>query len=295
MESRQLRHFLAVADHGTVTRAADWLGMAQPALSQSLSRMENDIGIKLFTRSRQGAALTPAGQAIVEDIRHALANIDRAEQRARDIAGGRAGHITVGLVSSALVEALPRALRRLRQIAPEIQVTLREMSNADLGRAAQAGDVDIALMHSQVGLGSAMREEILMRERLIAAVPSSMRLAQDGRISVAEMAAMGLVTYPQAQLPLFIARILDTFRQHGHTVRVNQEAGRTLTVLACVAAGLGVALLPSWITSLHLDGVRYCEAEHSGSFPSFDLCAVWPRRSVRTLADMFYDAITGIV
>jgi len=293
MESRQLRHFLAIADHGSVTRAAEWLGMAQPALSQSLTRMERDMGIKLFARSRRGAVLTPAGQAIVEDVRHALANIDRAEQRARDVAGGRAGHITVGVVSSALVDVLPRALGRLRRIAPEVRVTLREMSNADLGRAVQTGAVDIALMHTQPGLPAGMREEILVRDRLVAAVPAAVTLARDGHITLAEMAALGLVTYPQSQLPLFNARILDAFRQHGHAIAVTQEANRTLTVLACVAAGLGVALLPTWIGTLSLRGVRYCETEHSGSFPSFDLCAVWRRRSARTLADLFYDAISG--
>lgn len=267
--------------------------MAQASLSQSLARMEKNMRIKLFARSRRGATLTPAGQAIVEDVRHALANIDRAELRARDVASGQAGHVTVGVVSSALVEVLPRALGRLRRIAPEIQVTLREMSNADLARAVHQGDIDIALMHAQPGLPAGMREEILVRERLIAAVPARADLARNGYITLAEMAGLGLVMYPQSQLPLFNARILDAFRRHGHAVTVIQEANRTLTVLACVAAGLGVALLPTWISALSLHGVRYCEAEHSGNFPSFDLCAVWRRRSTRTLADLFYDAIAS--
>ena len=291
MESRQLRHFLAVADHGTVSRAADWLGMAQPALSQSLTRMETELGIKLFHRSRRGAVLTPAGTAIVEDIRIALANIDRAETRAKEVARGRAGTVTVGLVSSALVNVLPRALRQLKKTSPDLQVTLKEMSNADLEDALRAGTIDIALMHSPGSLAQDMREEVVIRDRLIAAVPSGVKLERDGYITIAEMANLGLVAFPRTQLPLFNARIQDAFRVHGHSIEVTQEANRTLTVLACVAAGLGLALLPTWIRALKLDGVRYCEAEDSGSLPSFDVSAVWVTRATRTVADIFYDAV----
>lgn len=290
MESKQLRHFLAIAEHGSVTQAARWLGMAQPALSQSLTRMENDLGVRLFSRTRRGAALTTAGAAIVDEIRDALRSIDLAERRAKDVASGLAGTVRVGVVSSSLVEVLPRALRNLRRSAPDMKVVLREMSNADLAAAVRTGDIDIALMHSPTGLRGGLREEVLMRDRLIAAVPSGMRFAHSGLISIAEMATIGLVTFPQSQLPLFNARILDAFRSRGQPVEVVQEANRTLTVLACVSAGLGVALLPTWIRSLAFEGVQYFEMEDAGSFPSFDVSAVWLRRSVRSVADVFYEA-----
>ncbi|OXC90154.1 LysR family transcriptional regulator, partial [Achromobacter sp. KAs 3-5] len=76
METRHLRYFLAVVDHGSVSRASDWLGIAQPALSQALTRMEKDLGVKLFERSRQGTTPTPAAQAILEDVRASVARID---------------------------------------------------------------------------------------------------------------------------------------------------------------------------------------------------------------------------
>ena len=89
METRHLRYFLAVMDHGSVSRAAEWLGIAQPALSQALGRMEKDLGVRLFERSRLGAAPTPAALAIVEDARVSVARIDAARQRAREIARQR--------------------------------------------------------------------------------------------------------------------------------------------------------------------------------------------------------------
>ena len=108
----------------------------------------------------------------------------------------------------------------------------------------------------------------------------------DGQTSLARIAQAGLVMYPQAQLPSFYADILDALRKAGHDAHVAQEANRTLTVLSCVAGGCGVALLPGsgrWISA----ACALCEVRDGQSLPSFDLSAIWPARSVPTLADLF--------
>ncbi|WP_251863312.1 LysR family transcriptional regulator [Achromobacter sp. Marseille-Q4962] len=287
METRHLRYFLAVVDHGSVSRASAWLGIAQPALSQALRRMEQDLGVRLFDRSRQGASPTPAALSILEDVRASVARIDAAAQRAREIGRGAAGQLTVGLVSSALFDTLPRALRALRRQAPGVRVILREMSNAEQAEALQTGEIDIGLMHTPVAVGGRMRERQLLRERLVAAVPDEFEAEADGTVTLARIARAGLVMYPQSQLPAFYAGILDALRRAGHEAHVAQEANRTLTVLACVAGGCGVALLPSWIRSLNFSGVRFCEVRDGQDLPSFDLSAIWPARSTPTLADLF--------
>ncbi|ARP89259.1 LysR family transcriptional regulator [Bordetella genomosp. 9] len=287
METRHLRHFLAVIDQGSVSRAANWLGIAQPALSQSLQRMEKDLGVRLFERGRQGAHPTPAALAILEDVRVSVARIDAAAKRARDIAAGSAGQLTVGLVSSALFDTLPRALRALRRQAPGVRVVLREMSNAEQAEALAQGEIDIGLMHTPVAVAGRMRERLLLRDRLVAAVPDEFEVQGDGTVSLAQIAQAGLVLYPQTQLPVLYAGILDAMRKSGLAPVVSQEANRTLTVLSCVAGGCGVALLPSWIRSLDFRGVRFCEVSDGQALPSFDLSAIWPARSVPTLADVF--------
>lgn len=287
METRHLRHFLAVVDHGSVSRAAAWLGMAQPALSQSLARMEHELGVRLFERSRRGAQPTPAAQAILEDVRISVARIDAAAQRAREIARGSAGRLTIGLVSSALFEMLPRALRALRAQAPGVRVVLCEMSNAEQAEALASGEIDIGLMHTPVAVAGRMRERRLLRDRLMAAVPDEFEVGPDGRVSLAQIAQAGLVLYPQSQLPVLYAGILDALRKAGLEPYVAQEANRTLTVLACVAGGCGVALLPSWIRALDFRGVRFCDVSDGQNLPGFDLSAIWPARSVPTLADLF--------
>ena len=102
MEIQHVRHFIAAADLGNMTRAAEMLGIAQPALSQSLRRMEDKLGVKLFDRSRRGIALNPAGAAILEELREAILRIDLAAQRAQQVAQGLAGTLTVGFTVSAV-------------------------------------------------------------------------------------------------------------------------------------------------------------------------------------------------
>jgi len=136
-------------------------------------------------------------------------------------------------------------------------------------------------------VGGRMRERQLLRERLVAAVPDEFQIGEDGQVSLAQIAEAGLVMYPQAQLPVLHAGILDALRKAGHEAHVAQEANRTLTVLACVAGGCGVALLPSWIRSMDFRGVRFCEVRDGRSLPSLDLSAIWPARSTPTLADLF--------
>lgn len=287
METRHLRYFLAVIDHGSVSRAADWLGIAQPALSTALARMEKDLGVRLFERSRRGAQPTAAALAILDDVRTSVERIDAAARRAQEIGRGSAGQLTIGLVSSALFDTLPRALRELRRRAPGVRVILREMSNAEQAEALRTGAIDLGLMHTPVAVGGRMRERPLLRDRLVAAIPDELGPGPDGKVSLAQIAEAGLVLYPQAQLPAFYAGILDAMRKAGHEAHVAQEANRTLTVLACVAGGCGVALLPSWIRSLNFRGVRFCEVRDGDALPTFDLSAIWPARSVPTLADLF--------
>ncbi len=168
-----------------------------------------------------------------------------------------------------------------------MRVILREMSNAEQAEALQTGAIDIGLMHTPVAVGGRMRERQLLRERLVAAVPDEFQIGEDGQVSLAQIAEAGLVMYPQAQLPVLHAGILDALRKAGHEAHVAQEANRTLTVLACVAGGCGVALLPSWIRSMDFRGVRFCEVRDGQALPSLDLSAIWPARSTPTLADLF--------
>lgn len=282
-----MRCVVAVAEAGSLTGAAERLGLAQPALTQTLNRLEQEIGTRLFERTRRGAALTEAGLAIIDDLRASLAHGDAATERARAMGAGRAGRLTIGFVTHAIYEVLPHALRRLRTEHPQLEVVLREMSNADQVAALEGGRIDIALLHPPVSVNATVHELRLGDEPMVAALPATYALADDGCVSLAEIAQHGLVWFPEQQMPALRAQLLSAIRRTGHEVRVVQDANRTLTVLACVAAGLGWSLLPRSVRALHHEGVRYAEVRGGASLPPFELAAMWLARSRPAFADTF--------
>lgn len=288
-----MRCVIAIAEAGSLTKAAERMGLAQPALTQTLNRLEHELGTRLFTRSRRGATLTDAGLAVIDDLRASLAYGDAATERARAIGAGRAGRLTIGFVTHAVYEVLPNALRRLRAEHPQLDVVLREMSNAEQVAALEGGRIDIALLHPPVSVTARVHELRLGEEPMIAALPAAWPLHEDGCVSLADVARHGLVWFPEQQIPALRAQLLGALRRAGHETRVVQDANRTLTVLACVAAGLGWSLLPRSVRALQHEGVRYAEVRDGAGLPAFELSALWLARSRPTFADAFAAMLRG--
>jgi len=295
MELRHVRYFLAIADTGSFTRAANELSIAQPALSQALNRMEAELGVKLFERSRRGAALTPAGLAMVDDMRVSVARLDAAAHRASAIGAQRAGRLTIGFVSAALFDTLPRTIRALRANTPDINLVMREMSNAEQAIALERGEIDIGLLHTPVAVNGRMREKLIRRDPLVAVLPSDFPRQPDNSVTLDQLAKAGLVWFPHDQLPLIRAGILSAFRQAGHALDIVLDVNRTLTVIACVAAGCGVSLLPRSIKTFAFEGVAYGDISDAAALPYFELSAIWPAQSRPTLADRFAALLPSVM
>ena len=196
----------------------------------------------------------------------------------------------MGFVTHAIYEVLPRALRLLRAAHPQLDVALREMSNAEQVDALEGGRIDIALLHPPVSVNAKVNELRLGEEPMVAALPADTRWRQDGRV-LAEIAQHGLVWFPEQQIPALRSQLLGAFRRAGHACSVVQDANRTLTVLACVAAGLGWSLLPRSVHALRHEGVRYAEVRDGADLPAFELAAMWLARSRPTFADAFAELL----
>src|SRR5262245_6453963 len=125
MELRHLRYFIAVAEEGHITRAAERLGMQQPPLSKQIKAIEREIGVQLFQRKPRGVELTDAGRALLGDARAMLAHLDHAFDTARRTARGEQGRISVSY-SGSFHPLVPHAIRQFRQAFPLVSVTLSE-------------------------------------------------------------------------------------------------------------------------------------------------------------------------
>ena len=290
-DTRTMRYLLAVADQGSMTAAAQQLGVAQPALSQALRRVEDALGVRLFERSRRGAQLSSAGLAVIDDVRASMALAEAAERNARAIAGGKSGRLHIGFVTHAVYEVLPIALKLLQTQFAGTQVVLSEMGNADLMQALAEGRIDMAMLHTPVALQGRVRQKLVRRDPLVAVLPADYALAADGRAALADLERLGLVWFPEAQLPTLRAGIAGAFSRAGLALRVVQEANRSLTVLSCVAAGVGASLLPQSAEVLQHRGVQFAPLRDGERLPHFELSVLWQASGKATIASQLAELL----
>jgi DNA-binding transcriptional LysR family regulator len=295
MHIQHLRYFLEIAEAGSLTQAAERLGVAQPALSQAIRKMESQLGVRLFDRSRRGATLTTAGHAILEDVRMSVSRIDAAEAHARQIGQGLAGTLRIAFVAAASFEMLPRALRAHRVRSPNVTYVLREMSNMEQVAALEKGEIDLAVLYTPEAVNGRIRRRLLSRHRLVAAVHEGVPVGDDGKVSLRDLAREGLVFFGQDQVPHLRGEILSAMQKMGEEARVVQEANRTLTVLACVGAKFGISVLSTLTQAIDYPGVRFCEIRERNLLPMLEISAMWPARSRPTLADEFVEVLAEAI
>ncbi|QQS13078.1 MAG: LysR family transcriptional regulator [Rhodospirillales bacterium] len=264
MELRHLRYFVAVAEEGHVTRAAERLGIRQPPLSQQIAALERELGARLFTRLPRGVALTDSGRAFLDDARAALAQVERAATRARRAARGEIGSVAVGFTSSAPFHPLvPGTLRRFRENHAGVALALEEASTGDLVAAVRGERLDVAFIRSAVADAEGLRLHALADEEMVVAAPSAHPLARAaGRraappVALRALAAEPFILYRRPAGPGLHDAIIAACSKAGFVPQVAQEAPRIVSTLNLVAAGLGVTLVPESLARLRLDGVAY--------------------------------------
>jgi DNA-binding transcriptional LysR family regulator len=246
MEIRLLRAFLTVADLGHFGHAANALFISQPALSKQIVALEEDLGGRLFERGRHGAELTAFGAAFRSDAEGLVRDADEILARAREAGSGKRGYLRVGFGLSVLTAA-PQLIAKYRKRYPNVSVTLYDYSSSEQTRRILSGKLDVGFMRLPAGVGLASLP--VLDEALGLAVPDSAhwkRLPAD----LNELNAPGFIALARGLGPGLAKQIEHWCGEHGFVPRVVQQAGDIQTVLAGVAAGVGVAFLPSHAQSL---------------------------------------------
>jgi DNA-binding transcriptional LysR family regulator len=257
VELRQLRYFVAVAEELHFRRAAARLHISQPPLSQQIRALEQELGCRLLARTRRRVELTPAGTAFLRDARAMLAELDVAASTARAIDAGQAGVLRINFVGSALLSIVPGTVQRFRRSRPGVEVEVRERSTAEQLRALGSGVVDVALVRPPIEPDPALRTEMVMRERTIAAIPEGNPLAALRRVPLRRLAGEPLVLFPRPQAPGYHDLLIGRLAATGVTPHVVQYAPEMLTIIGLVAAGIGVSPVPASVAGLTLPGVEY--------------------------------------
>ena len=282
----QLRYFLAVAERLHFGRAAAALHISQPPLSRAIRALEQRLGVVLFTRSRRRVELTPEGTRLLGETRRMLGQLERTVQEVRGMARGEEGRLRIGFVSLADYGVLPGLLKAFKSARPRIALALREMLSPEQAAALAAGELDFGLLLPPVSDAEPFEHLVVQRERFVAALPSSHRLAAGkGKLAVSALAGEPFVMVPRDIAPGLYDIVTGLAARAGISFNVAQEAIQMQTVVSLVSSGLGVAIVPGSIANLGRRGVVYREI--ADRHPRLDLWLAWPRAGLGTAARDF--------
>jgi DNA-binding transcriptional LysR family regulator len=252
---RQIQYFIVLAEELHFGRAAQQLGLAQPALSQQIQRLEEILDCTLLER-RPRVELTTAGKVFLSGCQRVLTELEVTVDSARRAASGKIGSLSIGVVASTLLlPAINQALRLFAESQPEVKLSVAAMDTADQLDALRSGRIELALMRDAVP-ASGFRYEELQRERLVMAIPSAHPLARRRGLKLAALREEPFILFPRQANPGIHDRITDTCRAAGFEPRVVQEVGDVQTRLGLVAAGLGVTITAASLQRLH-DNIRF--------------------------------------
>ena len=264
MELRHLRYFIAVAEAGHITRAAEQLGIQQPPLSLQIKALERELDVQLFRRKPRGVELTDAGTAFLERARVILNEVERAFASTRRTARGEQGRVVVGFTASAPFHPfVPRVIRAYREMSPLVSLALEESGSSDLVQGLHNDQMDAVFIRSPVADVVGLEVTPLLEEEMVVALPAGHPLATQSRskestLPLGALAKETFVLYKRPGGPGLYDTIITACRGAGFVPRVGQEAPRIVSTLNLVAAGLGVSIVPASLRRLQMDGVIYC-------------------------------------
>ncbi|TDD38785.1 LysR family transcriptional regulator [Nonomuraea terrae] len=248
MTFTQLRILRAVARTGNMTRAAEELDTTQSAVSHALRALERELGVTLLARGGTGVSLTAAGRAVCHRASLILTQLEALEQEAAAARGDDAGSLRVGVIPSANARLLPPILRAYGQAHPRVRLTVIEGSDDEVLEWLVTGAVDVATV---TATGPGLTTFPLARDRLLAVLPSGHGLGAGPEVAVTDLARQPFIMSTGGCEP-FIAELA---RQAGASLRCHYRVRDTGSILAMVAEGLGVSIMPELSLPARFPGV----------------------------------------
>jgi DNA-binding transcriptional LysR family regulator len=253
MEFRLLKSFEALAEIGHFGRASKAVHISQPALTKQMRQLEEEVGGPLFVRGRHGAQLTPVGRLFAAEVGPLLRHADRVLERVRRASRGEVGELRLGFgIATRLL--VPRLVSRFRRAFPDVQVSLQDTSTPEQLEALSSGALDVGFV--RLPIEPPLVHLPVVEERLVLAVPEP-RLAELTGRSPATFENEPFVELGATRSPSFHAHVLRVCAAYGFRPRVAQSATEFFTVLALVAARMGIAVVPRAVTQARVEGVAY--------------------------------------
>jgi len=275
MELRHLRYFVAVAEDLNFTKAAAKLHLAQPSLTRQIHNLEEEIGVRLLSRTKSHVALTEEGRSFLVDARRILALATESILAVQRLGRGETGQLNIAYLSNFDFELLPETLAAFRQTFPHVALNLFDMTPAEQVRALEARKIDLGFVGLPPPAGARqLTWESIARQRTIVVLPVKHPLARKRQIKLTDLKTMFFVGLSEKTHPGFRDWLNATCQPAGFTPRILQDAELEPALMTFVAEGLGVSLAREHIKKLAHPGVALRPLTPA---VKSDYCIAWNR------------------
>jgi LysR family hca operon transcriptional activator len=292
MELRHLRYFVAVAEEGSLTLAAERrLHTAQPSLSRQIRDLEYEVGAQLMIRSAHGIELTAAGRAFLDHARLALAQVDAAREAARRAAQPAKLSFALGFLTGKEIDWLPEAIRLLRDELPNIEITVSSQYSPDLADALVRGKLDVAFLRRETRATDLMFK-VVATEPFVVVLPSDHRLASYGAINPHDMVGETFIAISNTA-PVGRKVVDDYLRRSGIDIKPDHEADHLAMAMSLVASTRGVALLPAYARNLLPSSL--ISRPLQGDVPTIDLVVGYSKTNTSPILKLFLSRIDDLI
>lgn len=257
---RHLEAFVAVAEELHFSRAAARLHMAQPALSQQILRLESSLGVDLLVRERRRTALSDVGRLFLAEARRTLEQARTAEAVVERARRGELGRLRVGYHPTASSQPFLTALSAFERMAPDVELSLRELPMGVLGQPLHDNVVDIAFLSTlgELDCGqSQLRMRALSAERFLAAAPTGHVLSARTDVALRDLGGETLIMLGRDVCAFWHDDLMSMCGRGGYAPQSVRYVGELGTQLTLVAAGLGVALVQESCKVVRTEGLDY--------------------------------------
>lgn len=285
VDLRHMRQFVAVAEELHFGKAARRLNMAQPPLSQSIRRLELELGVDLFDRTRRSVELTVAGAVFLEEARRTLMQAELARKLVQR-AANKTLEVPVSFVGPALYRIVPRLLVEFRSIQPDANVRLFERASPDQVIGLTAGDFEVAFTTAYFGDTPGCESLMVEQAPYVAAVPADWPIARQDAVTLAEIAELPFIASPSKYRSLDL-QTFAIFKDVGTMPHIVQEASQTNTTLSLVGASLGCALVTATAVFGQPRNVRFLPIMDDVAFPQWQLLMLWRPQQLSPAAARF--------
>jgi DNA-binding transcriptional LysR family regulator len=290
MELRHLRYFLAVAENLNFSEAARRLHVAQPAISQTILDLEEELEVKLLLRTRRSVQLTAAGNAFVQEAEEIVRRSESAKTVAQRANKGEIGSLNIGFMPCSIAPILPGLIAAYNRSFPNVEIVLHEMTLEEQFKALREKRINIGFLRSApLQRIKEFNSESIYDDRLEIALPITHRLAKKKVVELKSLAGERFVEFHRLVAPGLFDEVIATCRRAGFSPNVVSEPELISSVMLFVESGLGVSLVPGCIRNLnHPNAVIIPTKPASGRIP---LCAIWPKDSNAPVLESFLDLV----